>query len=174
MIRPQPDYILDRIGYSESCSTMETNFKGTISSRSTGHGIRVLVLDWLIDFILPYTDVCIALHTLCFPSVCEKTSQATRAGFEPTTSCLLSADIWTSRPPSLPGDEYWYHRTIATANEPVISSHCVNLKLGHRFHALLKVCADRDNTPPLKMYQQCFWFSAVFCGILFIFLQKEK
>ena len=24
-------------------------------------------------------------------------------------------------------------------------SHCVHLKLGHRFHALLKVCSDRDN-----------------------------
>ena len=30
-----------------------------------------------------------ALYTQCFPSVCEKTPQATRAGFEPTTSCLL-------------------------------------------------------------------------------------
>ena len=26
-------------------------------------------------------------------------------------------------------------------NEPVIFSHCVHLKLGHRFHALLKVCS---------------------------------
>ena len=35
---------------------------------------------------LPYTIVCIALYTQCFPSVCgKKTSQATRAGFEPTT-----------------------------------------------------------------------------------------
>ena len=42
----------------------------------------------LIYFVL-YTDVCIALYVQCFPSVCEKTSQATRAGFEPTTSCLL-------------------------------------------------------------------------------------
>ena len=30
-------------------------------------------------------------------------------------------------------------------NEPVIFSHCVHLKLGHRFHALLKVCSDRDD-----------------------------
>ena len=27
--------------------------------------------------------------------------------------------------------------------------HHVHLKLGHRFHALLKVCSDRDNTVPL-------------------------
>ena len=40
--------------------------------------------------ILPYTDVCIALHTRCFPSVCEKNSQATRAGFEPTTYLHLN------------------------------------------------------------------------------------
>ena len=33
-------------------------------------------------------------------------------------------------------------------NEPF--SHCVHLKLGHRFHALLKVCSDRDNTVPLS------------------------
>ena len=30
-------------------------------------------------------------------------------------------------------------------NEPVISSHCVYLKLGHRFHALLKDCSDLDD-----------------------------
>ena len=35
----------------------------------------------------PYTDVYIALYTPCFPSVCGKNfTQATRAGFEPTTS----------------------------------------------------------------------------------------
>ena len=37
-------------------------------------------------------------------------------------------------------------------NEPVIFSHCVHLKLGHRFHALLKVCSDRGNTAPLNGY----------------------
>ena len=35
-------------------------------------------------------------------------------------------------------------------NEPVIFSHCVHLKLGHRFRALLKVCSDRDDTAPLR------------------------
>ena len=34
-------------------------------------------------------------------------------------------------------------------NEPVIFSHCVHLKLGHRFHALLKVCSDHDDIVPL-------------------------
>ena len=29
-------------------------------------------------------------------------------------------------------------------DEPVIFSHCV-LKLGHQFHAMLKVCSDRDD-----------------------------
>ena len=36
-------------------------------------------------------------------------------------------------------------------NGPVIISHCVHLKLGHRFHALLKVCSDRDDTVPLQI-----------------------
>ena len=36
-----------------------------------------------------------------------------------------------------------YHRCCCI-NEPVIFIHCVHLKLGHRFHALLKVCSDRD------------------------------
>ena len=40
-----------------------------------------------INLILPYIGVWTALHTQCFPSVCEKNSQATRAGVEPTTSC---------------------------------------------------------------------------------------
>ena len=34
-------------------------------------------------------------------------------------------------------------------NEPVIFSHCVHLKLGHQFHALLKVYSDRDDIVPL-------------------------
>ena len=35
-------------------------------------------------------------------------------------------------------------------NEPVIFSHFVNLKLGHWFHALSKVCTDSDDTAPLR------------------------
>ena len=38
-------------------------------------------------------------------------------------------------------------------NEPVIFSYSVHLKLGHWFHALLKVCSDHDDTAPLiKLY----------------------
>ena len=35
-------------------------------------------------------------------------------------------------------------------NVPVIFSHCVNLRLGHRFHAPSKVCCDGDDTAPLN------------------------
>ena len=38
-------------------------------------------------------------------------------------------------------------------NEPVILSHCVHLKPGHWFHALLKVCCDRDDIVPLRTEQ---------------------
>ena len=34
--------------------------------------------------------------------------------------------------------------------EAVIFSHCVHLKLGHWFHALLNVCCDYDDTVPLR------------------------
>ena len=34
-------------------------------------------------------------------------------------------------------------------NEPVIFSRCVQLKLGHQFHAMLKVCFDHDDIAPL-------------------------
>ena len=49
--------------------------------------IAALDFDLFVDLILPYTDVCIALYTQCFPNVCgkKKPSQATRAGFQPTT-----------------------------------------------------------------------------------------
>ena len=33
----------------------------------------------------------------------------------------------------------------------VIFSHWVHLKLGHRFHALSKVCTDRDDIVPLMV-----------------------
>ena len=41
------------------------------------------------------------------------------------------------------------HCRCCCINEPVIFSHCVHLKLGHRFHALLKVCSDGDDIVPL-------------------------
>ena len=43
---------------------------------------------------------------------------------------------------------------VLTAHEdwqPIIFSHCVHLKLGHRFHALLKVCFDYDDTVALSV-----------------------
>ena len=40
-------------------------------------------------------------------------------------------------------------KIIPHINEPVISSHCVHLKLWHRFHALLNVCSDHDDNVPL-------------------------
>ena len=36
-------------------------------------------------------------------------------------------------------------------NEPVNFSHCVHLKLGYWFHALLKVWSDHDDTVPFNM-----------------------
>ena len=39
-------------------------------------------------------------------------------------------------------------------NEPVIINHFVPLKVGHRFHALLKVFSDRDDTVPFKVSVQ--------------------
>ena len=39
--------------------------------------------------------------------------------------------------------------------EPVIFSRCVHLKLGHRFHALLKVCSDRDDIVRLIVFDDC-------------------
>ena len=42
----------------------------------------------------------------------------------------------------------YYH--CCCINEPVIFSHCVHIKLGHQFHALLKVCYDCDDIVPFK------------------------
>ena len=59
-----------------------------------------------IDLILPYTDVCIALYTQCFPSVCGKTNFTVDLGGIQTHDLLLTiADVLTSRPPSLPNDD---------------------------------------------------------------------
>ena len=58
------------------------------------------------DLILPYTDACIALYTQCFPSVCEKNFTGDSGGIR-THNLLLSADILTSQPPSLPDDDIY-------------------------------------------------------------------
>ena len=43
-------------------------------------------------------------------------------------------------------------------NKPVIFSHCVHLIVGHRFHALLKVCSDRDDIiKKAGTYTGCFF-----------------
>ena len=44
------------------------------------------------------------------------------------------------------------HYRCCCINQPVIFSHCVHRKLGHRFHAQLKVCSDRDDVVPLNVY----------------------
>ena len=54
----------------------------------------------LIKFC-PYTDVCIALYTQCFPSVCGKNFTGDSGGNRTHDLLLTSADILTSRPPSL-------------------------------------------------------------------------
>ena len=43
------------------------------------------------------------------------------------------------------------HNRCCCINEPVIFSHHVHLKRGHRFHALLKVCSDRDDIVHFKL-----------------------
>ena len=48
-----------------------------------------------------------------------------------------------------------YYYRCCCRNDPVFSSHCVHLKLGHRFYALLKVCSDRDDTVPLTNGMHC-------------------
>ena len=62
-------------------------------------------------FNLFYTDVCIVLHTQCFASVCEKNSQAAWGGIWTHNLLLTSADVLTSRPPSLPEDD-WQARIL--------------------------------------------------------------
>ena len=41
---------------------------------------------------------------------------------------------------------------LHTIYDPVIFSRYVHLKLGHRFHALLKICSDHDDIVPLNLY----------------------
>ena len=53
--------------------------------------------------------------------------------------------------------------------EPVISSYCVHLKLGHRFHALLNVCSDRDDIYcPFNQFASVLKNNSMpLCGIIF-------
>ena len=58
----------------------------------------------------------------------------------------------------------YYH--CCCINEPVIFSHCVYLKLhvGHRFHALSKVCSDCDNTVSSLVHVECWHVSMEVAG----------
>ena len=56
----------------------------------------------ITDLMLPYTDVCIALYTQCFPSVCGKNFTGDLGGIQTHDLMLTNADVLTSRPPSLP------------------------------------------------------------------------
>ena len=51
------------------------------------------------------TDVCIALYTRCFPSVCGINFTGDSGKIRTHDLLLTSADVLTSRPPSLPGDD---------------------------------------------------------------------
>ena len=64
-----------------------------------------------VDLILPYTDVCIALYTQCFPSVCGKNFTDDSGGIRTHDLLLTSANVLTSRPPSLPNDD-WLARIL--------------------------------------------------------------
>ena len=49
----------------------------------------------------------------------------------------------------------------------------VDLKLGHRFHALLKVCSDRDDTGPLIwVFDSYLAVNTHFGGILAVCIWK--
>ena len=53
-------------------------------------------------FNFAYTDVCIALYTQYFPSVCGKNFTGDSGGIQTHDLLLTSADVLTYRPPSLP------------------------------------------------------------------------
>ena len=58
------------------------------------------------DLILPYTNVCTALYTRCFPSVCEKNFTGDSGRIRTHDLLLTSADVLTSQPPSLHDDDW--------------------------------------------------------------------
>ena len=61
-------------------------------------------------------------------------------------------------------------------NEPVMFSHCVHLKLGHQFRALLKVCSDRDAIVSVQgsRIQNYMYFASTLNIGLALFFQKPK
>ena len=83
-----------------------TSFSGLYTvSKIAFHGEK----EWF-NFVL-YTDVYIALYVQCFLSVCEKNS-GDSGGIRTHDLLLTSADILTSRPPSLPDDDWPDHKAI--------------------------------------------------------------
>ena len=100
-------------------------------------------------------------HVRFYPVILEK-------GF-PSTFCMnrdlfktliniylfLLIENWDSVPTT-----HIYDKVIlpllALMYETVISSHCVHLKLGHRFNALLKVCSDHNASVPLSSCKSCY------------------
>ena len=89
----------------------KTDFSGCLVLLPTSHLPRLyrnLGRDpWLkiIDLILRYTDVCIALYTQCFPSVCGKNFTGNSGGIRTHDLLLTSGGVLTSQPPSLPDDD---------------------------------------------------------------------
>ena len=61
------------------------------------------------------------------------------------------------------------HDCCCYMNEPVIFGQCV-LKLGHRFHALLKVCSDCDDLVPLRFMTGNY---ASFAILVLVFLEPH-
>ena len=110
------------------------------SSQSTGHGIRVLVLDFTQWLIIFFTDTQKALNIQCYTHVGVHDKNKSIV-YHPTQELT---NLWLIIIPQMVRS--CYH--CCCIHEPVIFSHCVHLKLGHRFHALLKVCSDRDDIVP--------------------------
>ena len=64
--------------------------------------LRRVINNW---FNFALTPTCIALYTQCFPSVCVKNFTGDSGGIRTHDLLLTSADVLTSRPPSLPDDD---------------------------------------------------------------------
>ena len=60
----------------------------------------------IVDLILLYTNVCIALYTRCFASVCGKSFTGDSNEIRTHNLLLTSADVFTCRAPCLPDDDW--------------------------------------------------------------------
>ena len=68
----------------------------------------------------------------------------------------------------------YYRCCCIHVNKPVHFSHCDHLKLGHWFHALLKVCSDRDDIVPLTITQAWYFKEAIASVALILALVPFK